>query len=204
MHRLVVLTFTLSKIFMDPVWYFYTFWFPEYLKNVRHFDLAAIGKFAWIPFAVAGFGNLLGGLLSGYLLRRGLSTTMARKSVVTFFALLMMSAIPAVLVKDAAQSIALVSVAMLGYTGCTANMLSMPGRFSQIGRGIRVRSGKHGRWVRGHAFRVDHWLGCGPLLLHARLHRLRTDAADLRADVVDAAWSAAGTRGAVGRIDDED
>jgi ACS family hexuronate transporter-like MFS transporter len=126
MHRLVVLTFTLSKIFMDPVWYFYTFWFPEYLKNVRHFDLAAIGKFAWIPFAVAGFGNLLGGLLSGYLLRRGLSTTMARKSAVTFFALLMMSAIPAVLVRDAAQSIALVSVAVLGYTGCTANMLSMP------------------------------------------------------------------------------
>ena len=126
MHRLVVLTFTLSKIFMDPVWYFYTFWFPEYLKNVRQFDLAAIGKFAWIPFAVAGFGNLLGGLLSGYLLRRGLSTTMARKSAVTFFALLMMSAIPAVLVRDAAQSIALVSLAVLGYTGCTANMLSMP------------------------------------------------------------------------------
>ena len=121
-----VLTFTLSKIFMDPVWYFYTFWFPEYLKNVRHFDLAAIGKFAWIPFAVAGFGNLLGGLLSGYLLRRGLSTTMARKSAVTFFALLMMSAIPAVLVRGAAPSIALVSVAVLGYTGCTANMLSMP------------------------------------------------------------------------------
>jgi len=111
---------------MDPVWYFYTFWFPEYLKNVRHFDMAAIGKFAWIPFAVAGLGNLLGGLLSGHLLRRGLSTTLARKSAVTFFALLMMSAIPAVLVRDAAQSIALVSVAMLGYTGSSANMLAMP------------------------------------------------------------------------------
>jgi MFS transporter, ACS family, aldohexuronate transporter len=40
--------------------------------------------------------------------------------------LLMTSAIPAVLVRDAAQSIALVSVAMLGYTGSLANMLSMP------------------------------------------------------------------------------
>src|ERR1039458_7286305 len=44
-----VLSFTLSKIFMDPVWYFYTFWFPEYLKHARHFDMAAIGKYAWIP-----------------------------------------------------------------------------------------------------------------------------------------------------------
>ena len=32
-----VLAFTFSKIFFDPVWYFYTFWFPEYLKQARHF-----------------------------------------------------------------------------------------------------------------------------------------------------------------------
>jgi ACS family hexuronate transporter-like MFS transporter len=121
-----VLSFTLSKIFMDPVWYFYTFWFPEYLKRARHFDMASIGKYAWIPFVVAGFGNLFGGLLSGFLLRCGLSVTLARKGGVTFFAVLMTSAIPAVLVGDAALSIALVSVAMLGYTGCLANMLAMP------------------------------------------------------------------------------
>ena len=121
-----VLSFTLSKIFMDPVWYFYTFWFPEYLKHARRFDMASIGKYAWIPFVVAGFGNFLGGLLSGFLLRRGFSVTVARKGGVTLFAVLMTSAIPAVLVGDAALSIGLVSVAMLGYTGCLANMLAMP------------------------------------------------------------------------------
>jgi ACS family hexuronate transporter-like MFS transporter len=121
-----VWTFTISKIFMDPVWYFYIFWFPEYLKRVRNFDLAAIGKFAWIPFLVAGFGNLLGGWLSGFLLKRGVSVTIARKSAVTFFAILMTSAIPAVLVREAWLSIALVSVAMLGYTGSLANMLTFP------------------------------------------------------------------------------
>src|ERR1035437_803733 len=118
--------FTLSKMFMDPVWYFYTFWFPEYLKNARHFDMAAIGRYAWIPFAVAGLGNFLGGILSGFLLRNGFSVTIARKAGVTLFAVLMTSAVPAVLVESAALSIALVSMAMLGYTGCLANMLSMP------------------------------------------------------------------------------
>lgn len=34
-----VRTFTVSKIFVDPVWYFYIFWFPEYLFRARHFDL---------------------------------------------------------------------------------------------------------------------------------------------------------------------
>jgi ACS family hexuronate transporter-like MFS transporter len=121
-----VWSFTLAKIFMDPVWWFYTFWFPEYLKHARDFNLAAIGKFSWIPFAVAGAGNLLGGWLSAFLLSRGCSLTVARKSAITFFAALMLSAIPAVLVRDAALSIGLVSIAMLGYTGSLANMLAMP------------------------------------------------------------------------------
>ncbi len=121
-----VWSFTVSKIFMDPVWYFYIFWFPEYLKRARHFNLAEIGEFAWIPFAVAGLGNLIGGWLCGVLLRRGWSLTAARKTAVTIFAALMMSAIPAVLTADVRLSIALVSLAMLGYTGSLANMLSMP------------------------------------------------------------------------------
>jgi len=121
-----VVAFTLSKIFFDSVWYFYIFWFPEYLKNARHFDLASIGKFAWIPFLVAGIGNLLGGWLSSALLRHGVPVTIARKSAVTFFALLMMSAIPAVLARETWLSIAFVSIAMMGYTGGLANMLTLP------------------------------------------------------------------------------
>ena len=121
-----VWSFTLSKVFLDPVWYFYIFWFPEYLKRARQFDLAAIGKYGWIPFLVAGLGNLLGGWFSAALLRRGVSLTVARKTAVTFFAGLMISAIPAVMVADVRLSIALVSVAMVGYTGCSANMLAFP------------------------------------------------------------------------------
>jgi ACS family hexuronate transporter-like MFS transporter len=121
-----VRAFTASKIFFDSVWYFYIFWFPEYLKHARNFDLAAIGKFAWIPFLVAGFGNILGGWLSSWLLGRGCSVTIARKSAVTFFTVLMMSAIPAVLVPQAWLSIGFVSLAMFGYTGALANMLTLP------------------------------------------------------------------------------
>jgi ACS family hexuronate transporter-like MFS transporter len=123
----VVLAFTLSKIFLDPVWYFYIFWFPEYLKRARGFDMVAIGEYSWIPFAVAGAGNFMGGGLSGWLLRRGASVTVARKGAVTFFAALMTSAIGVVLVPQAWLAIALVSIAMLGYTGSLANMLALPG-----------------------------------------------------------------------------
>ncbi|HEY3836333.1 MAG TPA: MFS transporter [Bryobacteraceae bacterium] len=124
-HRFVW-TFIVAKIFFDPAWYFYIFWFPTYLKSARHFDMAAIGKYAWLPFFVAGLGNLFGGALSGFLIRRGVSVTVARKSAMTVFVLLMMSAIPAVLAPTAAMSILFVSLAMTGYTGALANMLAMP------------------------------------------------------------------------------
>ncbi|MEP6715310.1 MAG: MFS transporter [Terriglobia bacterium] len=121
-----VWSFTVAKIFLDPVWYFYIFWFPEYLKSVRHFDMAAIGAYAWIPFCAAGSGNLLGGMVSGALVGRGMKVTVARKTSITLFALLMLAAIPAVLAPSAAWSIAFVSLAMTGYTGSLASMLSLP------------------------------------------------------------------------------
>jgi ACS family hexuronate transporter-like MFS transporter len=62
-----------------PVFHFYSFWLPEYLKRQQHIDLAKLGAVVWIPFAFAGLGNLLGGWLSGYLLRRGCSLTFSRR-----------------------------------------------------------------------------------------------------------------------------
>jgi ACS family hexuronate transporter-like MFS transporter len=118
--------FTASKVFSDPVWYFYIFWFPQYLNKARGFDLLSIAKYAWIPFLTADAGNLIGGAVAAFLLNRGVPVARARKVAVLFFAALMTSAIPAVLVENAFLSIALISTATLGYTGALANMLSMP------------------------------------------------------------------------------
>ena len=121
-----VLTFTLSKVFSDPAWYFYTFWFPQYLKSARGFDIVSIGKFAWIPFLTADAGNLLGGAFAAVLLSRGMPLAWTRKISVTVFAALMTASIPAALASNVFLSIALISTATLGYTGALANMLAMP------------------------------------------------------------------------------
>jgi ACS family hexuronate transporter-like MFS transporter len=117
---------TLSKVFLDPVWYFYIFWFPQYLKSVHGFDLAKIGMTAWIPFVTADLGNIIGGWLTGHLIRRGWPSSPARKTVFGLFALLMVSAIPAILVNNVWVSIAFISIATFGYTGCNCNALAFP------------------------------------------------------------------------------
>ena len=117
---------TLSKVFLDPVWYFYIFWFPQYLKSVHGFDLARIGMTAWIPFVTADLGNLVGGWLTGRLIRNGMPSSRARKTVVAIFALLMTSAIPAILVTNVWASVAWISVATFGFTGYNSNALAFP------------------------------------------------------------------------------
>ena len=70
----------LAKFLSDAGWYFYLFWLPKYLYDVRGFDTKKIGYYAWIPYAAAGVGCLFGGWLSAWLLSRGKSLNFARKA----------------------------------------------------------------------------------------------------------------------------
>ena len=68
-----------AKFLSDAAWYFYLFWLPKYLYDVRHFDTKQVGYFAWIPYAAAGVGSLLGGWFSSRLVQRGRSLNFSRK-----------------------------------------------------------------------------------------------------------------------------
>jgi len=119
--------FTLSKVFSDPVWYFYTFWFPQYLKTVHSFSLAQIGKVAWIPFFTASIGNLAGGVVFSGALRWTGDAARARRIANLFFSTLMASGIFIGDGRSSAECIALISIATFGYAGSLANLLAIPG-----------------------------------------------------------------------------
>ncbi|MCC7043939.1 MAG: MFS transporter [Acidobacteria bacterium] len=68
-----------AKFLTDAAWYFYMFWLPKYLLDARGFDIRGVGSVAWIPFAAAAVGCLVGGGLSSWLLHRGYSVNAARK-----------------------------------------------------------------------------------------------------------------------------
>jgi ACS family hexuronate transporter-like MFS transporter len=119
--------FTISKVFSDPVWYFYTFWFPQYLKVVHGFSLGQIGAVAWIPFFTAALGNLAGGAVFSALLRWIGESALARRIANVSFSVLMVAAIFIGNGRSPSVCIALISIATFGYSGALANLLAIPG-----------------------------------------------------------------------------
>jgi ACS family hexuronate transporter-like MFS transporter len=75
------------RFLADPIWYFYVFWMPEFLKRERGMELGAIGMVAWIPFVVADIANFASGATSGWLLHRGWSLNRTRKTIMAVSAI---------------------------------------------------------------------------------------------------------------------
>lgn len=62
----------------STLWFFLT-WFPTYLVKYRGMDFIKAGFLASVPFLAAFLGVICSGLLSDWLVRRGVSLGMARK-----------------------------------------------------------------------------------------------------------------------------
>ncbi|WP_018627098.1 MFS transporter [Niabella aurantiaca] len=120
--------FTISKIFMDPVWYFITFWIGRYLVDVYGWDFKKIGWFAMIPFIASDIGNILGGLFTQYIIKKGVPISRARKiAAVSFGSLLCVSLmLGPVIITSPFMALLVLSVAGFGYAAYTANTMAFP------------------------------------------------------------------------------
>jgi ACS family hexuronate transporter-like MFS transporter len=78
--------FVLGKFLTDPVWWFYLFWIPSYFNTTYHLNLTSSAIHVSTVYVVASFGSILGGYLSGWLIKRGIPVYRARKFSMLFFA----------------------------------------------------------------------------------------------------------------------
>ncbi len=121
--------FTLSKIFIDPIWYFISFWIGRYLVDVHGWGLKEIGWFVILPFVVADIGNILGGLFTQYIIKKGMPVPKARKVSVGIFGSLMGLSliIGPLLISSTASALVVFSLAGFGYAAYTSNSMAFPG-----------------------------------------------------------------------------
>jgi len=70
----------LGQFALNAIPWFFLTWFPTYLVTYRHFDFIQEGFSASIPFIAAFAGVLAAGVFSDWLVRRGVSQSVARKA----------------------------------------------------------------------------------------------------------------------------
>jgi ACS family hexuronate transporter-like MFS transporter len=115
----------IAKFLSDAAWYFYLFWLPKYLYDVRGFDVKRVGTYAWIPYAAAGVGCLVGGWFSSWLLKRGSSVNLSRKAALGASAALM-PLIVFVTYAPTSLAIVLFSVAFFGQQSWSTLVMIVP------------------------------------------------------------------------------
>ena len=106
------LIFMLIRFLLDPIFYFYMFWIPKYLNEVKGLSLNAIGNILWIPFLALGIANIIGGQLSDWIFRKTKSVNYAREISMGIAALL---TIPVMFVNLFDSSISIIVVMALAF-----------------------------------------------------------------------------------------
>jgi ACS family D-galactonate transporter-like MFS transporter len=96
------------------MWFFLT-WFPTYLVKFRGLDFLKSGLLASVPFMAAFCGVLLSGFLSDFVIKKGLSKTVARKAPVIVGLILSISIVGANYVDQTVFIIFFMATAFFGY-----------------------------------------------------------------------------------------
>jgi ACS family hexuronate transporter-like MFS transporter len=109
-----VLGMCAAKSLGDSAWYFFIFWLPKYLADVRHLNIKQIGYYAWIPYAFAGAGSLFGGWFSGWLIRRRWSVGASRSLCLALAAALLPASL-LITASPLAWAVVFFSMAMFGH-----------------------------------------------------------------------------------------
>jgi ACS family hexuronate transporter-like MFS transporter len=115
----------LGKALTDPVWFFITDWFAIYLVS-KGFKLENTLLGFWIPFLAADLGNLAGGGLSSYCIKRGWPVIKARRLVVLLGGIGMTLLIPTIAVTSLAVIITLFAITTFSYAAWSTMGLVLP------------------------------------------------------------------------------
>ncbi|MEX2572862.1 MAG: MFS transporter [Balneolaceae bacterium] len=114
-----------ARMITSPVWFFIITWLFLYLNREYGFDLMDMAMIAWVPFATADVGNILGGYFSGKLVAGGMTPIRARKRMMLAGALLMMSSFLVGFTENPWIALSIISFLTFSWGIWVSNMLAL-------------------------------------------------------------------------------
>jgi len=119
--------FFIGKAMTDPIWWFYLFWIPGWLSEVRGagLNIRSFGLPLVVIYSSTTVGSIFGGWLSSFMIKKGISPFNARKYTMLIFALLV---IPVFFAQSQGIStwgaIAIISLAASSHQAWSANIFT--------------------------------------------------------------------------------
>ena len=125
--------YALSKILVDPTWYFLLFWLPLYFRDVLGLEMSQIAWALPCIYFASGAGSVAAGWISGFLLGRGCSLRTARMAMLAACAMIIPLALFSALGGTLTTTIAMFSAAAAAHQAFSSLSFTIPGDVLPIG-----------------------------------------------------------------------
>src|SRR5713101_7221820 len=117
--------FAAGKFMIDPIWWFYLFWIPDYLQREHGLHLTQIGLPIVVIYVISDLGSVAGGWLSSTLIRRNFSVNASRKWAMFICALSVIPVAAVFRVSGLWPATLLIGLAAAGHQGFSANLYTL-------------------------------------------------------------------------------
>jgi ACS family hexuronate transporter-like MFS transporter len=117
--------FVVGKFMLDPIWWLYLFWVPDFLQRKHGLALAKIGLPLVTVYLISDVGSIGGGWISSALIHRGTSVNLARKLAMLICALTVVPIVFAYNAQNLWVAVVLIGMAAAGHQGFSANLFTM-------------------------------------------------------------------------------
>jgi MFS transporter, ACS family, hexuronate transporter len=117
--------YTIAMFLVSPVWWFYLYWMPKFLKNNHGIDLDHVFWPLLTVYLMADVGSIGGGALSSWLIRRGYTVNAARKITFLACALCVVPVASVAWISSLWLAVTLVGLAAAAHAGFSANLYTI-------------------------------------------------------------------------------
>jgi ACS family hexuronate transporter-like MFS transporter len=116
--------FAVGKFLTDPMWWFYLFWTPDFLKKSFGITLSSVGLPLVTIYLIADAGSVAGGWLSSSLIKRGWSINASRKTAMLVCSLFVVPIVFASRASNVWYAVVLIGLAAAAHQGFSANIFT--------------------------------------------------------------------------------
>ncbi|PZR34460.1 MFS transporter [Caulobacter segnis] len=118
--------YSLGKFLIDPIWWMFLFWLPDFLGKRYGLDLKTFGPPLIAIYLLSDVGSVAGGWMSSTLIKNGASINKARKLTMLVCALLAVPVIFASYASSVWLAVLIIGVATAAHQGFSANLYTLP------------------------------------------------------------------------------